>query len=259
MPRWSDKGVVLSLRPLGEKAVILACLTEKNGLAKGLVKAGRTKAPLLQGGNILSLTWWARLDEHLGQWTLEPLESIGGCLLSHPLALSGLSAALALIETVLPEREPQEEVFNTLQHLLFSLRQASLEGRSRFCYRAYAQFEISLLKAAGFRLSLDRCAGTGSTHDLIYVSPRSGGAVSREAGLPYQEKLLSLPTFLINDSIFPDEKDFLDSLHLTEYFFERYILEHTTVGLSMTGLPAARHRFKDMLARLHKLENEKKG
>lgn len=255
MPRWSDKGVVLSLRPLGEKAVILTCLTEKNGLAKGLVKAGRTKAPLLQGGNILSLTWSARLEKHLGQWTLEPLESIGGCLLSHPLALSGLSAALALIETVLPEREPQEDVFNALEHLLFNLRESALEGKSRFCYRAYAQFEISLLKAAGFRLSLDRCAGTGSTQDLIYVSPRSGGAVSREAGQPYQDKLLPLPAFLINDTIFPEEKDFLASLHLTEYFFDRYILEHTSVGLSSSGsptaaLPAARHRFKDMLTRL---------
>lgn len=253
MPRWSDEGIVLSLRPLGEKSVILTCLTQSHGLAKGVVKAARTKAPWLQGGNLLSVSWSARLEEHLGLWALEPLASIGGCLLSHPLALAGLSAALALVETVLPEREPQEALFQTFQKFLYSLKETSLTPSSTLCYRSYAEFEIALLKAAGFRLSLTECAGTGATHDLAYVSPRTGRAVSREAGLPYHDKLLSLPAFLSHEDIFPKEKELLASLHLTEYFFDRYILEHTSAHL-----PPARQRFKDMLARSFQSDKAKK-
>src|SRR5208282_2033846 len=49
------------------------------------------------------------------------------------------------------------------------------------------------LAELGFGLDLASCAATGATADLIYVSPRTGRAVSREAGEAYREKLMRLP------------------------------------------------------------------
>ena len=264
MPRWTDEGIVLSADPLGENSALLTCFTADHGLAKGVVKGARRKAAYLQAGNRLSLTWSARLEEHLGTWTLEPLSSVGSCLLNQPLALAALSSALSLTGTVLPEREPQKEVFHQILSLLESFMDVpnpSLDPSSasvslglplvpcggakylQSChwYNGYTTYEVVLLKAAGFRLSLGQCVATGTTENLVYVSPRSGGAVSFDAGAPYKNKLLTLPPYLLTGNR-AKENEFFDALCLTEYFFDRYILEQVN-----TGLPAARNRFKDMI------------
>lgn len=250
MPRWTDEGIVLSARPFGENGALLTCFTHHHGLSKGLVKGARRKSASLQAGTHLSLTWSARLEEHLGTWTLEALSNPSGKLLSRPLALAALSSALALTESVLPEREPQEKIFHHLLTLLEALSTSvgawtpieppSLAPPCNW-YEVYTLFEIMLLKAAGFRLSLNQCVATGQQENLIYVSPRSGGAVSQEAGAPYHHKLLPLPAYL-HTGEGATEKEFLAGLGLTEYFFDRYILEQAN-----TRLPAARNRFKNMV------------
>tara|TARA_A100000171_G_scaffold49330_1_gene58218 strand:- start:3575 stop:4303 length:729 start_codon:yes stop_codon:yes gene_type:complete len=234
MPRWIDDGIVLGTRPFGENSVIMTCFTKDHGLSRGLVKSGRRKASYLQAGNQLSLTWSARLEEQLGLWAFEPQGSLGGILLGHPLALAGLIACLALTETVLPEREPQTNLYQALLDLFSGFEQDDW-------FALYVNYEICLLQAAGFRLALQKCVATGTTENLTYVSPKSGGAVCFEAGAPYKNKLLPLPECLAKGKIV-DKNDLLASLNLTEYFFDRYILEHASMGL-----PAARHRFKDML------------
>ena len=53
---------------------------------------------------------------------------------------------------------------------------------SRIGRRSSCAGRLGLLDELGFGLDLTRCAATGSADDLIYVSPRTGRAVSRDSG-----------------------------------------------------------------------------
>ena len=58
------------------------------------------------------------------------------------------------------------------------------------------RFELLVLDELGFGLDLTRCAATGRRDELVYVSPKTGRAVSREAGAQWHDKMLALPAFL---------------------------------------------------------------
>ena len=92
-----------------------------------------------------------------------------------------------------------------------------------------ARFELAMLAELGFGLDLSTCAATGATDDLIYVSPKSGNAVSRSAGEPWRDKLLRLPAFLRDDAGDPSEPltddDLRDGFALTGMFLLRHVLE----------------------------------
>ena len=91
--------------------------------------------------------------------------------------------------------------------------------------RAYVAWECDLLAAVGFGLDLARCAVTGTNQDLAYVSPRTGRAVSREAGAPYKDKLLPLPDFCGSRMCRPTPADIVAGLTLTGHFLRHHVLE----------------------------------
>jgi DNA repair protein RecO (recombination protein O) len=106
------------------------------------------------------------------------------------------------------------------------------------------RWEAGLLEALGFGLDLSECAATGATDDLIYVSPRSGRAVSRAGAGIYAARLLRLPGFLSGeDADAPDADETAAGLTLTGYFLLERVLR--TSGRDM---PAARSRL-DAIAR----------
>ena len=79
----------------------------------------------------------------------------------------------------------------------------------------------------------------------MFVSPRSGRAVSREAGDAYKDRMLPLPAFLLSSqNARPTAQDILDGFRLTEYFIERHILAPLR-----TDIPEARHHFLNLLRR----------
>jgi len=82
---------------------------------------------------------------------------------------------------------------------------------------------------------------SGVTSDLAYVSPRTGRAVSRTAGLPYHDKLLRLPEFLWRDTP-ADEAQLVLGMTLTGYF-----LVHHVFAPQSRPLPAARTRLEDRM------------
>jgi len=214
---WADEGIVMSVRPYGETAAIVEALTHLHGRHLGLVHGGasRKSRAILQPGNSLHLTWRARLNEQLGTFHLEPLCARAGALLERRDALIGLNAFVAMASAVLPEREPHVGVYGAAEVLL-----DAIAGQD-FTHWAplYVRWEAGLLDELGFGLDLTRCAATGVTEDLIYVSPRSGRAVSREAGQPYADRLLNLPPFLLgSQNAEPSAGDILAGLKLTAYF-----------------------------------------
>jgi DNA repair protein RecO (recombination protein O) len=214
---WRDEGVVIGCKRLGEGSSVLEAMTRLHGRHLGLVRGARSSklAPALQAGNSLGLVWRARLDEHLGAYVIEPLELRAGRFLPSALALAGLGLIGALLR-LLPERDPHENLFEALLLVIETLDDA---GRAP---AALARFEVRMLGECGFALDLWECAATGVREGLIYVSPKSGRAVSAGAGGPYRERLLPLPAFLCEaEGAPPSADDIADAFRLTGYFLER--------------------------------------
>jgi DNA repair protein RecO (recombination protein O) len=240
---WADDAIVLSVRAHGETAAILEALTQTHGRHLGLVHGGASRKSkcTLQPGNTLRLAWRARLNEQLGSFHAEPLRVRAGGILEERIALAGLNAFTTVVSAVLPEREPHRGVYEAAELLLDAIE----ENDVRHWLPLYVRWEAGLLEDLGFGLDLSHCAATGTTDDLTYVSPRSGRGVSREAGAPYADRLLALPSFLLasqNASISPG--DLRSGLKLTAHFLvERVLRPHGK------ELPAARVRLQDLAMR----------
>ncbi|MDP6709170.1 MAG: DNA repair protein RecO, partial [Alphaproteobacteria bacterium] len=191
--QWRDDGIVLAVRKHGETGAVVSLLTRAHGRHAGLVRggAGRRQRGVLQAGNEVHAEWRARLAEHLGSYTVELTRARAAELMALPAPLAGLSAACAVLEATLPEREPHAPIFDALAVLLDAL------GSSEAWPAVYVRFELGLLQELGFGLNLSACAMTGAAEGLAYVSPKSGRAVTAEAGAPWKEKLLRLPAFLL--------------------------------------------------------------
>ena len=193
---WSDDAVVLSVRAHGESSAILEALTRSHGRHLGLVRGGNSRRlrPVLQPGNTVHLNWRARLSEHLGSFTAELYKARAGALMEGRESLIGLNALTAVAGAALPEREAHEPVYEVARILLDAMMQDGLAHWGPL----YVRWEVGVLEALGFGLDLSSCAATGALDDLRYVSPRSGRAVSGEAGAPYAKRLFALPAFLLS-------------------------------------------------------------
>ncbi|HEY1363301.1 MAG TPA: DNA repair protein RecO [Xanthobacteraceae bacterium] len=226
--QWSDEGIVLGSKRHGEANAILELMTREHGRHLGLVRggAGARLRPLLQPGNRIISTWRARLDEHLGLYLVDGLDTRAASFLPVPHALYGVTHLAALCR-LLPERDPHPQIHAALDALLDGLLDPR---RARI---GIARFELQLLAELGFGLDLTRCAQSGRRTDLAYVSPKSGRAVSRQAGEPWQDKLLALPEFLLEASVAdPTPQELAAGYALTGYFLLRHVLEPRGLGFA---------------------------
>jgi DNA repair protein RecO (recombination protein O) len=230
---WVDNGIILGTKRLGETSVIAEVMTLERGRHQGLVRGGRgTKMqPLLQTGNQVEVTWRARLDEHLGQFQIEPVAFHAARLMENMMALNGLQLLAAHLR-LLPERDPHPQLYEASVAILEHFEQAELAAE------LMARFELRLLEDLGFGLDLSQCAATGATQDLIYVSPKSGRAVSREAGKPWADKLMILPQFLEDiPGCGASVQEVQAAWKLTDYFLMRDV--YLPRGMEMPDARAA--------------------
>jgi DNA repair protein RecO (recombination protein O) len=238
--QWTDEGVVLGAKRHGETSVILELMTRAHGRHLGLVRggAGTRLRGVLQPGNALGATWRARLDEHLGHYSVEPLNLRAGSYLAAAHAVHGVTHLAALCR-LLAEREAHAAVYADLEAILDRLSDPHLAAPM------IARFELNFLAELGFGLDLSSCAATGVTEDLIYVSPRSGRAVSRAAGEAYRDRLMRLPAFLSGETDPLSASDIADAFVLTGFFLDRH-------AFAPRGLPVpeARGRFVTALTSL---------
>jgi DNA repair protein RecO (recombination protein O) len=240
---WSDEGIFLGAKPLGEANAVAELFTLGHGRHLGLVRGGRSRRlrPLLQPGNRLRVTWRARLSEHLGGFNVELIEAHAARALDDAAALAAIGS-LAGLARLLPERDPHPQLYAAALHVI-----GAFDGPGLWP-ALLVRWELLLLQELGFGLDLRECAATGGDTELVYVSPRSGRAVSREAGQPYDAKLLKLPAFLRDDDAASGENDLLAGFALTGYFLERDVL--APHGLA---LPETRERLIGLLARRAKM------
>ncbi|MEL7544614.1 MAG: DNA repair protein RecO [Pseudomonadota bacterium] len=219
--QWSDEGLVLSVRPHGETSAIAEVFTRDQGRALGLVRGGRSRRirPVLQPGNHVEVVWKARLEEHLGNLTVELRDGFAATALENRLELAGLSSMCALLR-LLPERDPHRGLYEVTLFVF------GYFGEPDIWPALMARWEMELLEELGFRLDLTKCAATGARDNLAFVSPKSATAVSADAGADYADRLLRLPRFLLPGSNREaTTRDVLDALALTGYFLHRDVLE----------------------------------
>jgi len=219
--QWHDRAIILGVRRHGETSVIAEVMTRERGRHLGMVRSGRSRAmqPVLQPGNEVEVTWRARLDEHLGEFRVEPLTLRAARLMETATAVYGVQAMGALLR-LLPERDPHPHLFEALEVILDNLHNPTDAGE------LFVRFELAVLNDLGFGLDLTECAATGSRSDLAYVSPKSGRAVSRSAGAPWADKMLALPPFLNSEESRAADLDSLNAaFRLTAFFLHRHVYE----------------------------------
>ena len=237
---WRDEGILLLVRPHGENAAMIECRTAEHGRHAGVGRggAGRRMGPILQPGAQLDVRWRARLEEHIGSFQPELLRSRAGIAMSGRLSLAGMNAVLHLLAFCLAEREPYRDLYLRSERLL------DLLGQDDIWPFAYLQWELELLDDLGFGLDLTRCAVTGQQEDLVYVSPKSGRAVSRAGAGDWADRLLPLPPVLLGQGDATDA-EIADALRVTGYFLEAKL----AVSLGNKPLPDARARLLEQLSR----------
>ncbi len=231
---WSDEGIVLAARRHGENSVVVQLLTRGYGRHAGLVRGGQGKRArgIYQPGNLVAARGSARRAQPLGKKNCELVESHAARVFDDPARLAALSAAAALAETALPEREPHAACFEGFLALLEALTGAHWA-------EVYVRWELALLSELGFGLDLTSCAAGGANDQLAYVSPKSGRAVSLAAGEPYRDKLLALPGFLVGRGGGGAE-EVEQGLALTGFFLARHVF-----APHHRDLPAARRRLAE--------------
>jgi DNA repair protein RecO (recombination protein O) len=231
--QWTDEGIVLGVKRHGETSVIVELMTRERGRHLGLVRGGTGKRlrGVLQPGNSLRATWRARLDEHLGYYAVEAVSLRAAGFLTAAHAAYGVTHLAALCR-LLAEREPHARIHDALETILDCLDDAAAVAPM------IARFELAFLAELGFGLDLASCAVTGARSDLIYVSPRSGRAVSRAAGEAYRDKLMRLPGFLRAQTKPASAADLADAFGLTGFFLDR----HAFAPRGLT-VPEVRARF----------------
>ncbi|MDK3072098.1 DNA repair protein RecO [Sedimentitalea sp. JM2-8] len=238
---WRDHGILLTSRRHGETSAIIDVFTRAHGRHSGVVRGATSRkiAPILQPGAQLDLLWRARLEDHIGAFTVEPVRSRAAAALSGRLALAGLNAVTALLAFCLPDREAHRDLYQRTEQLL------DLLGQNDIWPLAYLRWELALLEEMGFGLDLATCAVTGSTEDLVFVSPKSGRAVSRGAAGAWANRMLALPPVLRREGTAPDP-EVAEALATTGYFLEHRLAP----SLGHRPLPDARARFLEVFSRM---------
>lgn len=236
---WRDQGILLNARAHGETSAIIDVFTKDHGRHAGVVRGGvsRKMTPTLQPGAQLDLIWRARLEDHLGTFQVELLQSRTALVIADRQALSGLNAVIAMVVTFLPERETYALLYAATEYLLDLLEDQA------FWPTAYLKWELALLDVLGFGLDLRACAVTGKTKDLAYISPKTGRAVSRAGAGEWADRLFPFVPVL-SGAVKCDLDDLKIAFKITGHFLENHVLN----GLGLKACPAARTRFVDALS-----------
>jgi len=217
---WQGDGLILNTRKHGENSVIVDVLTRDKGRHMGLVRGGRSRTmrPVLQAGNLVHVVWRARLEDHLGAFTVDPHRMVVAGIIDDIHRLAALTT-ITTLANLLPEREPHPRIYDASLLLIEHLQDDAIWPA------VLVKWEMGLLEELGFGLDLSKCAASDETEGLTHVSPRTGRAVCAREAEPWKDKLLALPAFVAGTSGAPTSAEVVQGLKLTGHFLARHILE----------------------------------
>lgn len=216
---WQDIGITLNCKPYGEKHLLLTLLTHKNGLSKGLVQK-KKGFQSIQSGSIVSCYWKARLQNHLGTYQIEILQTPFIHCFSSPQKMLFLKTISDFLTNLLPESHAYPEMYQYFYELL-----ENIKSQSDILYD-YILFEILLLKTLGFGINFEEnCIMCKGKKKLYFFSPKTGNASCYECGLPYQDKLLAFDyeEFITKNNL--SLKNYHQALRLTGFFIENHVIK----------------------------------
>ncbi len=235
--------IILAVRPWGEAGALVSLLTEGGGRFACVVAGANSsrQRPIWQPGNLVEAFWTPRPDGSATGVKAEMVHAAAALAMAEPLALDVLRAGCAVADGALPEREAHPVAFRGLVTVLSRLADAGAAALA-----PYVRWEAALLAELGYGLDLARCAATEAEEGLVFVSPRSGRAVSAEAGAPYAARLLPLPHLLRDAADAGDPQQWRDGLRLTGFFLARDVF-----GTAHRPLPPARTQLETRVANWH--------
>ncbi len=218
--KLETRGVLLSVQPFSEHDLIASFFTADHGLLSGVIGFGQRgkMKDQYQIGNFFDISWMARLEDHLGRFKLNFVQSYQQYFLFSNLKLACLNSCVVALKSFFPEKQSYPDLYHTTQSLLVKSSVLSDED----FLKLYFQFELELLSELGFGCDFSCCALTGRKDNLAYVSPITGRAACREAVSDYADKLLPLPAFLCDDNAFFIKSDLKDAYDLIDYFFRKH-------------------------------------
>ena len=234
--QWTSESIVIRQQPFNDEKSLCWIFSAVNGLYKGLLSLNKKTRIQIQVGSIITATWKARLPEHLGNYYCELLRPLSMSIINDRLKLFSVISICDILCLCLPEKTPEEKIYENLFNYLLSLKE------NKDWVIDYLKLELLILQEIGYGLSLDSCAVTGSKEDLYYVSPKTGMVASRKAGEAYHDKLLKLPQFLINNEPIKDG-DLKAGFELIGHFIYQGICKPRTIIL-----PLSRKRFSESLS-----------
>ena len=252
MPEWIDQGIVLSAKKYGEKGLVINILTKNHGRYLGWLNNYKNKSVLadVQPGNLVNVFWKSRLIEQMGKFKIELISSVSGKIFDEKLKLQGLNSLCSLLDKFLPERQKYSEIFNATNAFI-NLLTLQDERKNDHWIEGYVKWEIGVLSSVGFSLDLKRCVVTGANTNLLYVSPKTGKAVSKDVAGIHAPRLLLLPFFLGGEKVIGSNfyKEILAGLKITSYFFKNKLLLSINTK-KPTNLPSPRIRFVELIEKL---------
>jgi DNA repair protein RecO (recombination protein O) len=223
--QWRENGIVLSSKPFAESSRIVTIFNRTIGKTAGLIKGIKMSVQL---GDISDVFWRGRTAEQLGTFKIENIFSPFTYVFNHSMGICAIESACFLCFKGLPEKAPHPALFDSLKTLLLSISQENWLVN-------YVFFEIKFLSEVGLGLDFSKCAVTGKTDDLFYISPRTGCAVTKEAGEKYRDRLFILPKFLISNCDYLSNHDVFSALSITGHFLRMYLC-----GINVGRLPLSR-------------------
>nr|WP_254454955.1 DNA repair protein RecO [Acetobacter estunensis] len=243
---WEAPALVLSSTLFSETDALVHLFAPAQGVVHGLVKGGgsRRSAGIWQMGNLVQVTCRMRSEGQLGLVSGELAAANAARAMNFRASLACLASVCAVTDAALPEAEPYPGLCQDTAGFLSMLGTEGEAGQGAEI-ATLVGWEVILLRDLGFALDLSCCAVTGETEDLVYVSPRTGRAVSRAGAGKWASRLLPLPHFLLDPSVNGTPQDWDDGLRLTGHFLMRDVF-----GPVHCPLPSARVRLADMVRAL---------
>jgi DNA repair protein RecO (recombination protein O) len=216
--QWTSESIIVKQQMFNDEQLICTMFSANYGIYKGLIKINKKHRGQIQVGNIVDATWSSRLAEHLGVYYLELIKPLPIAIIEDKIKLFSVASLCSMLCNCLPDKMSERKLYEQSVKYLLNLKDSPI------WLLEYFKIELTLLQEMGYGLALDKCVLTGEREGLFYVSPKTGRAVTKAAGIAYHDKLLKLPGFLINKPEPIKQQDYIDAFDLLSHFFLKFIL-----------------------------------